>query len=158
VQPVGPDQIPGPDAAGHHAGFVLSDVAHRAVQDRNAGRLDGGPKMIMQDGSAHAPAGAAAEVRADRVPFVAVGDPGDRRTRGVDAKPMQRHQRARHQPLAARLVERAGAALAHHDVQPGLGETQRGGQPGGAAADDQHIKHRPVRVRAARPPRLGSAP
>ena len=112
---------------------------------RNAGRIDRCPKLIMQDGSAHSPARAAAELRADRVPFVAVGDPHDRRTRRVDAQPMQRRQRPRHQSLPACLVERAGAALTHNDVQPGPGVTRSAVLPaGGAAADDQHVKHRPA--------------
>ena len=48
---------------------------------------------------------------------------------------------AGHQPLAAGLVDRAGARLAHHDVEAGAGGVQRGGEPDRSAAGDDQVTH-----------------
>ena len=46
-----------------------------------------------------------------------------------------------HQPLAAGLVDRAGARLADLDVEAGAGGVQRGGQPDRPAAGDHQVTH-----------------
>ena len=46
-----------------------------------------------------------------------------------------------HHPFAARLVQRAAAALDHDDVQSCLSTVDRGGQSGGAAAGDEKVDH-----------------
>ena len=48
---------------------------------------------------------------------------------------------AGHQPLAAGLVDRAGARLADLDVEAGAGGVQRGGEPDRSAAGDEQVTH-----------------
>ena len=78
--------------------------------------------------------------------------PVDRVPDEGDAEVGQRRHRARHQPLAAGLVDDALAGLDDGDVEAGPGGVQGGGQPDRAAAGDEQVTHRrtaPGSVRSA---------
>ncbi len=73
--------------------------------------------------------------------------------RRVDAEGEDRGERAGEQPLAARLVDDARAAVDHEDVVPGAAGVQGGGEPDGPAADDQHVDVAVGRAAVGRPGR-----
>ena len=60
----------------------------------------------------------------------------------VDAERGQVGDGARHQALAARLVDRRRPRLADDDVEAGPGGVQRGGQADRPAAGDDEVTHR----------------
>ena len=60
---------------------------------------------------------------------------------GFTRQRLERGDRTGHQPLAAGLVDRAGALVPHLDVEAGTRGVERGGEAGGAAADDQQVPH-----------------
>ena len=70
---------------------------------------------------------------------------------------------AGHQALAAGLVDRSAARLAHDDGQPGAVRVQRGREAHGSAAGDDEVMHRRALGDAAaawraRRPRSGCGP
>ena len=100
----------------------------------------------MQDGATDAAAVAVPERGRDPAAPVDVGDAGDPVAGRVDAEVGQVRDRTGHQPLAARLVDRAGPRLADHDLEAGAGGVQRGGQADRAAAGDDEVQARAATV------------
>ena len=76
---------------------------------------------------------------------VEVVDAGERAAVRVHAERGELGDRAGHQPLAARLVDGAGARLADDDGQAGAVGVERRGEPDRAAAGDDDVTHRRAR-------------
>ena len=96
----------------------------------------------MQRGAADPAPVAVAERRVRGATAAEVADPGQPVAGRIDAERGQVGDGAGHQPLAAGLVDRAGARLADHDVEAGAGGVQRGGEPDRTAAGDHEVTHR----------------
>ena len=95
----------------------------------------------MQLRPPHPQAGPAAEEPVGPVPLVQVPDPAQLIASRLHPDRGQPGHGGRHQPLAARLVDRPRPRLGHGDLEPGPGALDGRGQPGRAAAGDQDVDH-----------------
>src|SRR5690606_7671700 len=87
------------------------------------------------------------------LPVPAVADPGQDVTGRIDAEPRESGYGARHQALAAGLVDGTGPGLDHHRTQACEAGLDRGRQPDRTAADDQDVRvagHRAASSASAR--------
>ena len=84
---------------------------------------------------------------------IAQPDPGDQRVLGVCRRRVERVEHRGDTPLRPPGRTVVDVHLGHHgDVQSGLAQVQRGGEPGDAGADDDHVGVlRPARLRCAQP-------
>ena len=145
VQAVGGDEVPGRLSVDEQVVAGVVDTGHGAGVDGDAGGGDPLGQRVVQHGAAHAASGPAGEPR--RRPgtvgaAVEVADPGQLATVRVDVEGVQLGDGTGHQPLAARLVDRAGAGLAHDDGEPGAVGVQRRGEADRTAAGHHEVMHR----------------
>lgn len=147
MQPVCRGEVTRPPASGANAVGVLIDPADLVLDDVNARRDCGVEKCAVQYGPAHTAPGAALEFRVDVPSAVPVADTPDRLAERMYRKTLKMPQGMGHQAFTARLVDRSAAAFGDDHVQPRPSTVDRGGQTGGAAADDQEVDH--VRLASA---------
>src|SRR4051794_20290272 len=95
----------------------------------------------MQGGTTDPAAGSGPEPRVRLVPVVEVADAGDRTALRAHPKAVEFGHGRGHQPLAARLVDGAGAGFTHHDVETGTRGVERGREPDGPSTGDDKVTH-----------------
>lgn len=137
------------EVAGRQAGradavLVLADLADAPREHPYAQPLGPFGQCGLEDGPAGAETGPGPEppLRVQAAHSVQVADPVERPARNGHAQVPETADRARHQALAARLVDRGGARLQHHDLHSGQRPVDGRGQPGRAAARDEQVDHR----------------
>ncbi len=151
VQAVGRNDVTGRQLADVNREFVGAEVLRPARRAPHSQLLDAGGQGGVQDGAAHAQAVAGAEpgLGGTRTGGLQVADAVERTALGADPEAGQRPYRARHQALAAGLVDRRRAGLQDGGGQARPGGVDRGGQPGRAAADHQQVDHAAARQRVS---------
>src|SRR5690606_38124916 len=77
----------------------------------------------------------------DATTAVLVADARERMPGRLDAEPGEGRDRARHEPLAARLVDRRRPRLDDGDREAGHPRRDRGGEPDRTSAGDEDIDH-----------------
>ena len=139
VQPVAPEQPARANPGGRDRVPVLLDRPDAADDAAHPER--GRPRVQgrVQRGAAHAEARPGLEVVLDVPGAAAVADPEQRVALRVHPEPRERRHRSRHEPFAARLVDRRPARLDDDDVQPGEPCLYRGGKPDRPPAHDEHV-------------------
>ena len=141
VQAVRRDEVAGGLVVDEDVAAAVLDLADRALDDLHAGvghRV--GERPVQRRAADPAPV-AVAERRVRGAAAAEVADPGQPVAGRVHAEGGQVGDGAGHQPLAAGLVDRAGARLADLDVEAGAGGVQRGGEPDRPAAGDHQVTH-----------------
>lgn len=137
---VGGEQVARFQPVDAHAGRVLADVAHAMGEHGDAERAGALEQRAVQLGAADAEPGAAREAPARAALALDVADPDEGApSRDLDAGPFERGDGRRHQPLAAGLVEHAGARLEHRDVEARARRLDGGVQAHRAPAGHQHV-------------------
>src|SRR5207245_11812155 len=92
-------------------------------------------------GAAHPEPVPGTEAGLGPVAVVQVVDAAQRVSPYRDAQVTQGAHGRRHQPLAARLVDRGGPGFRDRRAETGPGGVARGGESGGPAADDEQVDH-----------------
>ena len=145
VQAVGGDEVTGPLAVDQHVVRRVAHRPHRLGHHVHAGARHRLRQGGVQGRTAHAAARPRPE---DRLGGRAgtgpgqVADAAERMTLGMHAEGGELGHGARHQPLAAGLVDRPGARLAHHHVEARAGGVQRDGEADRPAAGHDEVTHR----------------
>ncbi len=153
VESVGGDEPAGPHACRGDAGGVLPHVGDTGLAPPRAGGLRRRAERGVQFGAPHAQARPGCERRGDVVTAgqVGVGDAGQLHAGRPDAEGREPPDASGHQALAAGLVDRRGAWLAHQHGHAGPRRVHGGRQPGRAAAGDQQVHVVPRRCGALTP-------
>ena len=144
VQAVGGDQVASRFAVHEQVVGPLVHGPYGAGLGRHAGVGEPGGERGLQRGASHPAARTAGEPglrHRAAGPRVDVADAGERATVGRDAQGGEVGDRAGHQTLAARLVDRHRARLADDHVQARAGGVQGGRQADRAAAGDDEVTH-----------------
>src|SRR5215212_440064 len=160
VQAVGGHDEAEPAAVHLDTVAVLTELAGTATLDLDPGRLDGGTHRRMQRGTAYATAEPAPERRLHCPLTREVADAEQVLPGRIDAEVGEGVDSARHQALAARLVDGAGTLVPHADAETRPGGVQGGRQSGGPSAHDQEVVHRVTRAHdgsTSAPPRAVNA-
>ncbi len=153
VQAVRGDEVPGGLAVHDDVVGGLSHVLDRTSLDRDPSSGEPLGQGVVQHRAAYAPPWRAGEPCADaaRGGGVEVADPGQHAAWRVHAQRRELGHRARHQALAARLVDRPGPRLAHDHVEPAPVGVERHRHPDRTAAGHDQVTHGRARPRAAGP-------
>jgi len=141
VQSVSRREVAGLKITAPHRGGVLADGADLALHHPHPCGYRGLVQGFGQDRSAHTEARSGPEVRLDAVGVVQIGDSPKRLAVQWDTDGLQLLDGVRHQPFAARLVDRSLPAVDHDGLQTGARGMDGGGQAGGSAAGDDEVDH-----------------
>ena len=150
VQAVGRDEVTGANTVGHHAVLPLLDAARRALLDPHSRGEHHLTERRVQRRSAYPAPRPRAEIGVDPARPGDVADASQGVPRRVHAERRQGGDGARHQTLAACLVDRACALFPDSDVEPRPGRVQGRGHACGSSADDEQVHARLLRPAASR--------
>ncbi len=145
VEPVGCDEVAGLLAVHLEVVAVVAHAADRAGLDADARTGDLLGERRMQDRATYAPPGPGGEAglgSGRATVTVQVADPRDVVAVRIDPEGGELGDGTGHQALAAGLVDRAGAGLAHDDVEPGRAGVQRRRHADRPAAGHHQVTHR----------------
>ena len=139
VQPIGGDQPAPADTGRIDSGIVLPNTAHCGAQGVHAGVATGGGQRIVQCSPPDAASGAVPETARHLVVPADVPDPDERQPGDCDRQERELVEGGRHQPLAARLVDRGGPRFHHHDAQTRRARVQCRGETDRAASGHDQV-------------------
>ena len=139
VQSVGGDQPFRPDSGCHHALGVLLDLGDPLRDPFGVLFFGARCERSMQGGTSNPATSAVAEWCFDSAFVIEICDPPQGHPGGVYTQRHQFGQAARHQALAACLVDRIISGFRHDHRKPLLASIYRRCQTGWSAADDQQV-------------------